>query len=133
MKISTAFAIGLSLALSAPVYCDSTAYVASGVTVNPNSQGSISPYYPKTGKFGGGIFVPLGGASIAVHPKTGQIWQVAAPGGSPSTVNVLDPRTGAIAATIPLNEDGLSVSIDSAGARLRGNKLRSDPNRLFDL
>jgi DNA-binding beta-propeller fold protein YncE len=93
--------------------------VATGVGYD--TPGSITPVNASTGTPGAPFFAPAGGNSIAIAPGTKEIWETTtAPGCSgtcqpPFAINVLDPKSGAMLASIPLTAEALSVVFDPGG------------------
>jgi WD40 repeat protein len=126
-----------------PIFCapvigfsaSSSAYVAL-----TGSGGFITPFNTKTGSLGAAYFVP-GGASMAVDPGTKQVWELSVDSSSgDGSIEVLNPRSGATLATIPLGASlnrysSLSLLIDSAGryAYVSAYDETSFNNELFKL
>ena len=112
-------AIAVAVILCVPavaIAADSRAYVvAPGFFYD--TPGSITPFYPKKSVLGAAYFVPTGD-HIVVAPGTKQIWETvskADSGGPPWSIDVLDPKSGSMLATIPLSSSVASLVLDAAG------------------
>jgi len=117
VSLRNAFAIAVILCGPAlAVSEDARAYVVAP-GYDYDTPGSITPVYPKTGSLGAAYFVPPGDV-IAVAPGTKQIWEAVSNAdsmGPPWSIDVLDAKSGATLATIPLTSYATSLIVDAAG------------------
>lgn len=106
--LASAVALGVP-AIALYANSNSNAYVLV------SGNGSITPLYPHSSYLGASYFVPAGGIFIAIAPGSKQIWEVVSVDGSPASIAVLDPQSGATLANIPLGVYVASLTFDPGG------------------
>jgi DNA-binding beta-propeller fold protein YncE len=104
-------AVAVAFWVSASALAQSNAYVLLSQTTS----GSITPFHTGTGTLGASYFVPAGGVLMAIAPGSKQVWEVVSFVSNPVLIEVLDPESGVVLASIPIGEWVGSLTFDPAG------------------